>query len=104
MSPLPRPSSRSKHQNQTLTFTTTQLGNRLHKAMPLRQRRRLIIAKFGGSNLSNGKKITPAAQSVARENSQGNRLVPVVRAGGRTSDKPLQLTQHRGGRGEKQKD
>src|SRR5437879_7403048 len=97
MSPLPRPSSRSKHQNQTLTFTTTQLGNRLHKATPLRQRRRLIIAKFGGSSLSNGKKITLAAESVAREYSKGNRLVVVVSAVGRTTDELLELTNHGAG-------
>src|SRR5207253_11363822 len=75
-------------------FTTTQLGNRLHKAMPLRQRRRLIIAKFGGSSLSNGKKITLAAESVSREYSKGNRLVAVVSAVGRTTDELLELTHH----------
>jgi len=52
----------------------------------------LIIAKFGGSSLSNGKKIGLAAESVAREYSKGNRIVVVVSAVGRTTDELLELT------------
>jgi aspartate kinase len=62
-----------------------------------RQRRRLIIAKFGGSSLSNGKKISIAVESVAREYSRGNRLVVVVSAVGRTTDELLELTNHAAG-------
>ncbi|HEV2119641.1 MAG TPA: ACT domain-containing protein [Candidatus Bathyarchaeia archaeon] len=65
--------------------------------MPARQRRRLIIAKFGGSSLSSGNKITLAADSVAREYSKGNRLVVVVSAVGRTTDDLLELTNHGAG-------
>src|SRR5260370_30678566 len=92
MSPLPRPSSRSKHQNQTPAFTTTGPGYRPTRALRTRQRRLLIIAKFGGSSLSNGKKISLAAESVAREYSKGNRLVVIVSAVGRTTDELLELT------------
>jgi len=95
--PLPRPSSRSKHQNQTPTFTSTELGYRPNTPVRTRQRRRLIIAKFGGSSLSNGKRINLAAESVAREYSKGNRLVVVVSAVGRTTDELLELTNHGAG-------
>ena len=54
----------------------------------------MIIAKFGGSSLSNGKKIGLAAESVAREYSLGNRLVVVVSAVGRTTDELIELTSH----------
>jgi aspartate kinase len=97
ISPLPRPSSRSKHQNQTPAFTTTEPGYRPTRASRTRQRRRLIIAKFGGSSLSNGKRIGLAAESVAGEYSKGNRLVVVVSAVGRTTDKLLELTNHGAG-------
>jgi aspartate kinase len=97
ISPLPRPSSRSKHQNQTPAFTTTELGYRPNGALRTRQRRRLIIAKFGGSSLSNGKKIGLAAESVAREYSKGNRIVVIVSAVGRTTDELLELTNHGAG-------
>src|SRR5437879_13141288 len=63
----------------------------------MHQRRRLIITKFGGSSLSNGKKITLAAESVAIEYSKGNRLVAVVSAVGRTTDELLELTNHGAG-------
>jgi len=92
ISPLPRPSSRSKHQNQTPTFKTSYNGPRSSRRFTRRQRRRLIIVKFGGSSLSNGKKISLAAESVAREYSKGNRLVAVVSAVGRTTDELLELT------------
>jgi aspartate kinase len=97
MNPLPRPSSRSKHQNQTLALTTTKLGYRPSEALRRRQRCRLIIAKFGGSSLSTGKKINLATESVAREYSRGNRLVVVVSAIGRTTDELLELTNHGAG-------
>jgi aspartate kinase len=97
ISPLPRPSSKANHQNQTLTFTTTEIGYRPNKATRTRRRRRLIIAKFGGSSLSNGKKISLAAESIAREYSKGNRLVVVVSAVGKTTDELLELTNHGAG-------
>jgi len=95
--PLPRPSSRSKRQNQTLSFTTTKIGYNPNAKARAHQRRRLIIAKFGGSSLSNGKKIGLAAESVAREYSRGNRIVVVVSAVGRTTDELLELTNHGAG-------
>src|SRR5260370_21559602 len=97
MSPLPRPSSRSKHQNQTPAFTRVGLACVPNGALRRRQRRRLIIATYGGSSLSNGKKISLAAESVAREYSKGNRLVVVVSAVGRTTDELLELTNHGAG-------
>src|SRR5712692_1738684 len=97
MSPLPRPSSRSKRQNQTLSLATSGLGRTPHRALQTRLRRRLLIVKFGGSSLSNGKKIGLAAESVAREYSKGNRLVVVVSAVGRTTDELLELTNHGAG-------
>jgi aspartate kinase len=97
MSPLPRPSSGSKRQNQTLTPATSELGRAPHRASQTRLRRRLLIVKFGGSSLSNGKKIGLAAESVAREYSKGNRLVVVVSAVGRTTDELLELTNHGAG-------
>ncbi len=97
MSPLPRPSSRSKRQNQTLTPVTSELARTPHRALQTRLRRRLLIVKFGGSSLSNGKKIGLAAESVAREYSKGNRLVVVVSAVGRTTDELLELTNHGAG-------
>ena len=93
----PRPSSRSNHQNQTPTITTTGRGYRPNKATRTVQHRHLIIAKFGGSSLSNGKRIGLAAESVAREYSKGNRLVVVVSAVGRTTDDLLELTNHGAG-------
>jgi aspartate kinase len=95
--PLPRPSSRSNHQNQTLAPTRTRLENRPTRLRRAAPNRRLIIAKFGGSSLSNGKKVSLAAESVAREYSKGNRLVVVVSAVGRTTDELLELTNHGAG-------
>jgi aspartate kinase len=97
MSPLPRPSSRSKRQNQTLTLAASEPRRTPHRALQTRLRRRLLIVKFGGSSLSNGKKIGLAAESVAREYSKGNRIVVVVSAVGRTTDELLELTNHGAG-------
>jgi len=52
----------------------------------------LLIVKFGGSSLSNPKKINLAVASVAREYARGNRVVVVVSAVGNTTEQLLQLT------------
>jgi aspartate kinase len=52
----------------------------------------LLIVKFGGSSLSNPKRINLAVASVALEYSRGNRVVVVVSAVGNTTDQLLQLT------------
>jgi len=52
----------------------------------------LLIVKFGGSSLSNPKKINLAVASVAREYARGNRIVVVVSAVGNTTEQLLQLT------------
>jgi aspartate kinase len=52
----------------------------------------LLIVKFGGSSLSNPKKINLAVGSVAREYARGNHVVVVVSAVGNTTDQLLQLT------------
>ena len=52
----------------------------------------MLIVKFGGSSLSNPKRINLAVASVAREYARGNRVVVVVSAVGNTTDQLLQLT------------
>jgi aspartate kinase len=52
----------------------------------------LLIVKFGGSSLSNPKRINLAVASVALEYARGNRVVVVVSAVGNTTDQLLQLT------------
>jgi aspartate kinase len=52
----------------------------------------LLIVKFGGSSLSNPKRINLAVASVAREYACGNHVVVVVSAVGNTTDQLLQLT------------
>ncbi|HZY47987.1 MAG TPA: hypothetical protein VFE96_09345, partial [Candidatus Bathyarchaeia archaeon] len=94
MSPLQRPLSGPNHQKRSLSSAKSP-DVRPHRRQAHRQR--LIIAKFGGSSLSNGRKISIAAGSVAREYSKGNRLVVVVSAVGRTTDELLELTNHGAG-------
>ena len=95
ISPIQRPLSGPKHQKQILeTPYNRPISRVLHD--PTR-RRRLVIVKFGGSSLSNGKKIGLAAKSVAREYSRGTRLVTVVSAVGKTTDELLELTNHGAG-------
>lgn len=65
---------------------TIRRGNTRH------DHRRLIIVKFGGSTLANAKKISLAVEAVAREYGRGNRLVVVVSAIGKTTDRLLELT------------
>ena len=52
----------------------------------------MLIVKFGGSSLSNPKRISLAVASVALEYARGNRIVVVVSAVGNTTDQLLQLT------------
>jgi len=52
----------------------------------------LLIVKFGGSSLSNPKRINLAVASVALEYARGNHVVVVVSAVGNTTDQLLQLT------------
>jgi len=95
--PIPRPRAGSKHQNQTHLPSTIELSRYPARRAGAHRRRRLIIAKFGGSSLSNGKKIGLAAASISREYSKGNRVVVVVSAVGKTTDELLELTNHGGG-------
>ncbi len=89
----PRPSYAANHQNQNPnSIRTTQAVLNPHFGRSKHQRRQLIIVKFGGSSLSNARKVSLAAQSVAREYSRGNRVVVVVSAVGRTTDQLLELT------------
>jgi len=93
----PRPSTGSKHQNQTFQHSLPQkdgLPTRISAGHP---RRPLIVVKFGGSSLSSATKIGVAAESVAREYSNGSRLIAVVSAVGRTTDELLELTNHGAG-------
>ncbi len=52
----------------------------------------LLIVKFGGSSLSNANRVNRAVNSIAREYGRGNRLVVVVSAVGKTTDRLLDLT------------
>lgn len=95
ISPNQRPLSGPKHQKQTLETSTNR--SELRRFHDQARRRRLVIVKFGGSSLSNGKKIGLATKSVAREYSKGTRLVAVVSAVGNTTDELLELTNHGAG-------
>ncbi len=90
--PIPRPLPGSKHQNQTLAPTISAAAHRPYRSTKNHRQRHLIIAKFGGSSLTNGRKVSLAAQSISREYSKGNRLVVVVSAVGKTTDELLELT------------
>ncbi|MBC7100068.1 MAG: aspartate kinase [Methanobacteriales archaeon] len=53
----------------------------------------LIIAKFGGTSIGNGKRIRKAAQSVVKEYMKGNKIVVVVSAINRTTDELLEIVE-----------
>ena len=97
ISPIQRPLSGPKHQKQVLETSTPGIDTRPIRTRKHHQPRRLVIVKFGGTSLSNGKKIGQAAKSVAREYSKGTRLVTVVSAVGKTTDELLELTNHGAG-------
>src|SRR5713101_1587752 len=94
MSAASRPSSTTRHKNQIL-----QLQASFRSPFPTgkgsSRQRRLLIVKFGGSSLSNSKRIDLAVASVALEYSRGNRVVVVVSAVGNTTDQLLHLTNGR---------
>src|SRR5256712_6833894 len=92
MSAVSRPSSTTRHKNQFLTLPDSRRSPSLHRTRSLREPRRLLIVKFGGSSLSNPKRINLAAESVALEYARGNRVVVVVSAVGNTTEQLLQLT------------
>src|SRR5256712_4337432 len=92
MSAASRPSSTTRHKHQNLTLKDSPPSSSLHRASSFHQRRRLKIVKFGGSSLSNPKRISLAVASVAREYARGNRIVVVVSAVGNTTDRLLHLT------------
>src|SRR2546428_5816152 len=92
MSAGSRPSSTTRHKPQILTLKGWPTSPSLRRASSFHQRRRLKIVKFGGSSLSNPKRISLAVASVAREYARGNRVVVVVSAVGNTTEHLLQLT------------
>src|SRR2546425_3848401 len=92
MSAASRPSSTTRHKHQILTLQDSFPSSSLHLASSFDQRRRLLIVKFGGSSLSNPKRICLAVASVAKEYARGNRIVVVVSAVGNTTDRLLHLT------------
>src|SRR2546422_7903441 len=92
MSAASRPSSTTRHKHQILTLQDSFPSSSLHLASSFDQRRRLLIVKFGGSSLSNPKRIGLAVASVAREYARGNRVVVVVSAVGNTTNRLLHLT------------
>jgi len=87
-----RPSSTTRHKNQILQLRDSPRSPFPPSKGSFRQRRRLLIVKFGGSSLSNPKRIGLAVASVAREYARGNHIVVVVSAVGNTTDQLLHLT------------
>src|SRR5207245_5545653 len=91
MSAASRPSSTPRHKHQILTLQDSPPSSSL-RLPSSSHHRRLLIVKFGGSSLSNPKRISLAIASVAREYARGNRIVVVVSAVGNTTDRLLHLT------------
>src|SRR5437660_11948408 len=89
MSAASRPSSTTRHKNQILTLQDSPPSSSLCLASSSHHRRRLLIVKFGGSSLSNPKRISLAIASVAWEYARGNRIVVVVSALCITTDSRL---------------
>lgn len=52
----------------------------------------LIVAKFGGTSIGNGKRIRKAAQSVVNEYMEGNKIVVVVSAVNKSTDDLINIT------------
>src|SRR3989475_5301030 len=92
MSAASSPSSTSRHKTQISPLQDPPRSLALRYTRSLRERRRLLIVKFGGSSLSNPKRINLAVASVALEYGRGNRVVVVVSAVGNTTEQLLQLT------------
>ncbi len=53
----------------------------------------LIVVKFGGTSIGNGKRIKKAAQSVVKEYMKGNKIAVVVSAINRTTDELLEIVE-----------
>src|SRR5256712_13665153 len=104
MSAGSRPSSTTRHKPQILTLKDSPISPSLRQASSFHQRLRLLIVKFGGSSLSNPKRINLAVASVALEYGRGNRVVVVVSAVGNTTEQLLQLTNGGAGLVETDKD
>src|SRR3989475_11691776 len=104
MSAASRPSSTTRHKNQILTPPDSSHSSSLRQTHSDLQRRRLVIVKFGGSSLSNPKRIGLAVSSVEREYARGNRIVVVVSAVGNTTDRLLHITNGGAGLGETDRD
>ena len=51
----------------------------------------LLVAKFGGTSVGNGKRIRKAAESIAKEYLKGNQIVVVVSAVNKTTDDLISL-------------
>src|SRR2546428_9110460 len=92
MSAASRPSSTTRHKNKTSQLQDVPRFSPLRRRGSLRQARRLLIVKFGGSSLSNPKRINQAVESVALEYARRTRIVVVVSAVGNTTDQLLHLT------------
>jgi aspartate kinase len=51
----------------------------------------IIVAKFGGTSIGDGKRIKKAAQAVVKEYMQGKKVVVVVSAINKTTDEILDI-------------
>ena len=92
ISAVSRPSSTTRRKNKILQLRDSPRSPFPPSKGSFPQRRRLLIVKFGGSSLSNPKRIGLAVASVAREYARGNHIVVVVSAVGNTTDQLLHLT------------
>src|SRR5437870_13873730 len=91
MSAASRPSSTTRHKHQNLTLKDSPRSSFLRQASSFHQRRRLLIVKFGGSSLSNPKRISLPVVLVAREYDSGSQVVVVVSSVANTTDRLVHL-------------
>jgi len=72
------------------------LSNNIVSQEPSARPDRIIVAKFGGSSLADGERISKAAKSVAKEVSRGVKVAVVVSAMGKTTDVLMEILQNSG--------
>ncbi len=93
-----RPSSGSQQSKLSRSRSVPEESRgRFRSSLSNTNRRRLLIVKFGGSSLANARRISVAAHTVAREYSRGTRIVVVVSAVGKTTDRLVELANGTGG-------
>src|SRR2546427_7552891 len=91
MTPAQRPLAASEAATQGSVFREHRHERKALSRLKA-EHRKLLVVKFGGSSLATAKRISLAVDMVAKEYSRGTRLVVVVSAVGRTTDRLLELT------------